>query len=98
MFNSNGENNNAISRNNTRNTDKGSQNGMILLNLKSKITKLLTSSNLGSVAEENNDFLKELKDILSDHDSGSEKALSSRSESVKSDTKSKKLMSKRSKS
>jgi len=98
MFNSNGENNNAISKSNKRNTDKSSQNGMILLNLKSKITKLLTSSNLESVAEENNDFLKELKDILSDHDSGSEKALSSRSESVKSDTKSKKLMSKRSKS
>lgn len=99
LFNFNGENKNAISIGDTKTTAQGTQNGMILLNLKSKITKLLTSNNLlGAVPEENTDFLKELKDILSNHDSDSEKALSSRSESVKSDTKSKKLMSKRSKS
>jgi len=88
----------------TKITSQGTQNGMILLNLKSKITKLLTSSNLDKAQEfqeVNNDFLNELKDILSNQDSDSEKALSSRSESKESDknkNNTKKLISKKSKS
>lgn len=68
---------------------QGNPNSLMLLNLNAKITKLLTSSNLEkvdeNVQEENNDFLNELKDILSNYDSGSEKAFSSRSGSVERD-------------
>lgn len=61
------------------------QNALQLINLKTKLTKLLTNSNLdkiNEVKEENNDFLNELKDILSDYDSGSDENSSSRSESI----------------